>query len=186
MPDQTPEFVSLDEYRAPVEPAARQHAEDLNASYRLSHEALAMRHARTLSALRTVWASRRRHQKRASDMLAEDFGAAESRVRELEAERDKLARLLAAESARLAELETQQPRTIQHRLGVVDALPPGSQIVDDDGVPALKVADFDPGVTDGDGYHSEWITATGMVGTYDLAMPVRVLHIPTQEGQADA
>ncbi|MBF6315015.1 hypothetical protein [Nocardia farcinica] len=85
-------------------------------------------------------------------------------------------------SARAAELEAhQQPRTIQHRLGVVDALPPGSQIVDDDGVPALKVADFDPGVTDGDGYHSEWITATGMVGTYDLAMPVRVLHIPTEE-----
>ncbi|PFX04277.1 hypothetical protein CJ469_02155 [Nocardia farcinica] len=86
-------------------------------------------------------------------------------------------------SARAAELETQQPRTIQHRLGVVDALPPGSQIVDDDGVPALKVADFDPGVTDGDGYHSEWITATGMVGTYDLAMPVRVLHIPTAEAR---
>ncbi|WP_280224971.1 hypothetical protein [Nocardia farcinica] len=107
MPDQIPEFVSLDEYRAPVEPAARQRAEDLNGSYRLSHEALAMRHARTLSALRTVWASRRRHQKRASDMLAEGFGAAESRVRELEAERDKLARLLAAESARVAELEDQ-------------------------------------------------------------------------------
>ncbi|MBF6411228.1 hypothetical protein [Nocardia farcinica] len=108
MPDQIPEFVSLDEYRAPVEPAARQRAEDLNGSYRLSHEALAMRHARTLSALRTVWASRRRHQKRASDMLAEGFGAAESRVRELEAERDKLARLLAAESARVAELEAKR------------------------------------------------------------------------------
>ncbi|WP_280194186.1 hypothetical protein [Nocardia farcinica] len=83
--------------------------------------------------------------------------------------------------ARLAELETQQPRTIQHRLGVVDALPPGSVVVDEDGGPAVKVSDFDPGVTDGDGYHSEWVTAAGMVGTYDLAMPVRVLHIPTEE-----
>ncbi|SLG39769.1 Uncharacterised protein [Mycobacteroides abscessus subsp. abscessus] len=86
---------------------------------------------------------------------------------------------------RVAELEAQRPR-IERRLGNVDALPPGSKIIDADGTPALKVADFDPGVTDGDGYHSEWVTAAGPAGTYDLVMPVRVLHIPTQEGQADA
>ncbi|WP_280466557.1 hypothetical protein [Nocardia cyriacigeorgica] len=75
---------------------------------------------------------------------------------------------------------------IEHRLGNVDALPPGALVVDDNGTSALKVADFDPGVTDGDGYHSEWATTAGVVGTYDLAMPVTVLHAPAEEGQADA
>lgn len=139
------------------------------------------------------------------DLLAE-LDTARARVAELEHRDEVLQRVLNEERARhtttkhlrdsdrahitelrarVAELEAQLPR-IERRLGNVDALPPGSQIIDDDGTPALKVADLPLGATDGDGYRSEWVTDGGIVGTYDFAMPVTVLREPIEEGQADA
>jgi hypothetical protein len=78
--------------------------------------------------------------------------------------------------ARVAELEAAQRPRVDARLINVDALPVGSMVVTDAGVSALKITEFAPGVTDDDGYRSEWATPAGTVGTYDLALPAIVLR----------
>ncbi|WP_280466782.1 hypothetical protein [Nocardia cyriacigeorgica] len=66
------------------------------------------------------------------------------------------------------------------RLSNLDALPIGALIVAD-ATPALKTDEHEPGVTDGDGYRSEWATTAGTVGTYALELPATILHVPTEE-----
>lgn len=66
----------------------------------------------------------------------------------------------------------------------VDALPVGTLVRDDSGDVAFKVREFEPGVTDSEGYRSEW-ALTGdnnrfTCGTYALDMPVTVMHEPEE------
>ncbi|WP_043737765.1 hypothetical protein [Nocardia asiatica] len=90
-------------------------------------------------------------------------------------ERAMAAEVLSART-RIAELEAAQCPRVDARLINLDALPVGSMVVTDAGVSALKITEFAPGVTDDDGYRSEWATPAGTVGTYDLALPVIVLR----------
>ncbi|WP_280481979.1 hypothetical protein [Nocardia cyriacigeorgica] len=73
-------------------------------------------------------------------------------------------------------------RVERSRLSNLDALPVGSLIVAG-AISALKTVEFEPGVTDGDGYRSEWATLHGTVGTFDLNLPAVVVREPEQESR---